>query len=137
MTLQPQQFGQLKMFMTAPEIKATYAAGDAIADGVPQDHLWQSKLNETARGWDYDAAPNEAKHFEWRKLNEDIDAEGVKTPVSILHGMQSKAMPSATSAVNDGHHRVAYEAARHPDRLMPVWHNDTSGNYKPVPGSYR
>lgn len=134
MTLQPQQFGQLKMFMTGPEIKEQYAAADAVSTGSTQEQTWRSKLNEAAGGWEYDAAPEHATKASWRTLSDDIDREGVKTPVHVYHGYHPKVMPHATSAVFDGHHRAAYEAAKHPDRLLPVWHSDDQ-NYKNPKGA--
>lgn len=111
--LQPQQ---LRMFMTAREIRSSYQASD-----------WDRQTNLDVRPTRpetddevFDRKLDDVQHDpDWGGLSSSIDQHGVQSPVHLAMQTGRNGMPQ----VGEGHHRVAYESHAHPDRLMPVMHH--------------
>ena len=101
---------QLRMFMTANEIKTQYRphVGDLMPETSSEedpephpetaDELWQRKADES---WD-------------TGLANDLMEHGVQKPVHLV---------TSTSRVAGGHHRIAFMGEESPNELMPVVHH--------------
>lgn len=116
MTLNPQQFQQLPMFMSAHEIKATHVPIDRLhvaTSGVDRrletdDEVWDRKVDEA-----------------WER------PQGSRSLRDVIHerqGRQPRPMslnPTSTPpTVIGGHHRIAVMDEEFPDTLMPVVHHE-------------
>ena len=112
------QFKQLPMFMTAREVQQDAHPADLNEplgrSFGSREELWKAKLSEAER-------PNYVKHGEgwdpgdYRSLVDDIKAEGIKRPITVLNDHDGMTLLN-------GHHRVAVAASISPDYLLPVLH---------------
>lgn len=110
--LQPKQFQQLPMFMSAREIQADWAPGETSPiTGQVDDTLWTAKADEARQSG----------------LTESIRREGVRDPVTLdFNDPHPSGRGSSGPAVYGGHHRIAASAEIDPDRLMPVLHHSNT-----------
>lgn len=92
---------QLKMFMSAREIKSEYDTNPhEPQDGESVDDMWYRKNYES---WERNITPSVMKF-------------GVQEPVRLA---ENKGL------IADGYHRVAASESVDRDQLMPVLHHDT------------
>lgn len=121
MTLNPQQFQQLPMFMSAREITDTASPGDRPY-GDDEAAVWRVKGKSafSKKAGAYGRKPT-------MSLGASIGQEGVQRPVDIVH-TQTGEKPTT---LVQGHHRVAYSLENDPDRLIPVVHHEEpAGRFK-------
>jgi len=96
---------QLKMFMSAREIAATFRQNETQMtkpSDVDRDVVAQQKLRTAGRNG----------------LAASIAKDGVKKPVDILHNEYG------TKLIN-GHHRFSVSLDIAPDRMIPVMHHSS------------
>lgn len=124
MSLNPQQFTQLPMFMTAQELRHGMLHADVNpgARQATQDAVWDRKLAESQisdpSGYGSHAGPGRADV----SLADAVRADGgVREPVKIMHGGTGRL---GDRYLKDGHHRVAVAYAAGGDTLVPVQHLD-------------
>ena len=134
--------GQLPLFMTAGEIKEHYNLGDlggAFVDSPEQVREFKNRPVGVAKTPEHKAADERLLNRKLSEANtnlaedahgyytfagtskgltlsESIQAEGIKTPLTITHWL------AARPAVADGHHRLAAMAAYRPDDMIPLRH---------------
>lgn len=109
MSLQPQQFQQLQMFMKPSEIRSSHAFGDKRTNETVDD-LAERKLREADRinytPWSTEREP----------LTDAIEREGVREPVTL-----------DPDELADGHHRFFVadrQESRGKEVYLPVQHQE-------------
>ena len=122
MTVGPQRDPeQLKMFMSAREVRASYQASDWDRMKThPQGEPSRMETDDEV----YDRKLVESRSKDWGYLHKSIAAEGVHRPVHLSAQFGSQGKPE----VGEGHHRVAAAMDIDPDRLMPVLHHEDMGS---------
>lgn len=124
--LQPEQ---LRMFMTAAEIKAKYRPGDLPKEAPYADRFPltpQQESNRVSEFWQFKLRDAEFRHPVWvlgETLRESIQAEGVKEPVEVYY--PDKGEPY----ISEGHHRVAVAAADRPKDYLPVTYRHARSSF--------
>ena len=118
MTVGPQRDPeQLKMFMSAREIRAGYQGSDydrqkTYPSGEPSRLETDDEL--------FDRKTVESTTKDWDNLYGRIADEGVTHPVHLSHQFGSQGKKQ----IGEGHHRIAASEHIDPDRLMPVLHHE-------------
>jgi hypothetical protein len=117
--LNPGQFQQLPMFMTARDIDRQYDPneGDRNVDESTgwvetTDELWDRKAQE--------AKQDASGVGDGLSVHDSVLRHGVKSPVWLYH--DERSIQGDLPTVGNGHHRVAVLLHNDPDRLMPVLH---------------
>ena len=116
MTLNPRQFQQLPMFMTAREIQEQTTPLDK-SPGQPRARFWATRARSATHRHVVRNDPDSGN------LADSIRTEGVHRPVEISWGETAKKKPELAN----GHHRVAVSFEHDPDRLIPVVHDAGEG----------
>lgn len=113
---------QLKMFMSAHEIKGEYQPLDGDRSGYEtDDEVWERKLDEATNNrthWDDDEGVLTRYPA---TQTEHIRQHGVTQPVHL--GSGNSWGDSNKRQVAGGHHRIAVMGHLNPDQLMPVLHH--------------
>lgn len=111
MTYSRKQFEQLPMFMSARQITTKYEP--LVGDREPtmrgqesDEQVWRRKAVEMSKEPDFARA---------------LDANEVSAPIPLTHEAN---YGGKKPMVAGGHHRIAYNLYRHPDRLLPVVHHE-------------
>lgn len=108
MSLSPQQFEQLPMFVTARHVRENFEhmdlpyAAKSAAEKPTLDMLYARKIE------DFEKTP---EYYNWDPRS--VRNEGVRVPIKV-------SLTNGTPQLTDGHHRVALQHEADPDRLIPV-----------------
>lgn len=150
MTVNPNQFQQLPMFMRAGDMRQIdggsvhFSGSEMDQDDVYPYDTWERKRQEanapdTATS-EYGAHPDPRYHPKDSRydtpqpgsLTESVARGGVKSPVGLnfVPAAYPEEHPDEVDgkgfllkpAISDGYHRVAAAAATNPDQLVPVKH---------------
>jgi hypothetical protein len=125
MTLNPLQFDpgqnpkQLRMLMTAPEIKAYLNESGDLKTNETMEDLWKRKLEESKvkKGRDPITAPPGSGIYRSLKRN------GYDGPPIYIGHFNSPSGLNDKRLLADGHHRVASMAEIDPNAWIPVTHD--------------
>lgn len=112
---------QLKMFMSANEIKGQYQPLDGDREGYEDDNeVWDRKLSEASAPKPYYDMAHEKVVLNSGSHLDHLKTHGVTQPVHLGNEYGS----SGRREVVGGHHRVAVMSHLSPDQLMPVLHHE-------------
>lgn len=108
----PEQFGQLPMFVQAKTLRNDYIANDATTNGWDKDDLYDLKAGEAHSG---------------TRLYQSIKEGGIQKPINVWHEVTGRDRNSFSprpigKTVLNGHHRVAVQNELNPEAEVPVNH---------------